>query len=62
MKMFNVLEKDKAEELKAKGFKYQENKIGDTTVYTFLESEELVSYLNSNFSKETFFISKFMTF
>lgn len=62
MKIINILEKDKADELLALGFKYLNTEISGKTVYQFVETPELLSHLNGKFSKQDFFISKYMKF
>lgn len=62
LKIINIIEKDKADELMSLGYKYSTAKVDDKTIYQFVESPELLSYLNGKFSKQDFFISKYMKF
>lgn len=62
MRLINVLNKEKADELKALGFDYQEIQIDDQTVYQFIESKELIDELSSKFEERSFFISPYMNF
>ena len=49
MRLINVLNKEKADELKAHGFDYREIQIDSQTVYQFIESKELIDELSSKF-------------
>lgn len=62
MKLINVLNKEKADELAALGFSYREVQIDNQTVYQFIESKELIDELSSKFEERSFFISPYMNF
>lgn len=62
MRLINVLNKEKADELKALGFDYQEIQIDSQPVYQFIESKELIDELSSKFEERSFFISPYMNF
>ena len=62
MRLINVLNKEKADELKALGFDYQEIQIDSQTVYQFIESKELIDELSYKFEERSFFISPYMNF
>lgn len=66
VKMINFIDKNKAELLRAKGFNYKENLVGDTTVYTFVGTPDLLNVLNCNFSekdsKTSYYVSNAMYF
>lgn len=62
MRLINVLNKEKADELKALGFDYQKIQIDSQTVYQFIESKELIDELSSKFEERSFFISPYMNF
>ncbi len=58
MKVINVLDKKKALELKAKGFSYFEQRVGEgKIVYAFIENPELAKQM-SKFSKSDFYYGK----
>lgn len=58
MKVINVLNKEKALELGAKGFPYFEQRVGEgKVVYVFLENPELIKQM-SKFSNSDFYYSK----
>lgn len=58
MNIVNIIEKPKADELLALGFKYKEKKVQDKTVYEFIGTPELVACLNGKFSKQDYFMSR----
>lgn len=58
MKVINIVDKSKADELVAKGFHYSEVNVKNKMVYQFVETPELLNFLNGRFSKQDFFISK----
>lgn len=62
MRLINVLNKEKADELKTLGFDYREIQIDDQMVYQFIESKELIDELSSKFEERSFFISPYMNF
>lgn len=62
MRLINILNKEKADELKTLGFDYQEIQIDNQTVYQFIESKELIDELSSKFEERSFFISPYMNF
>lgn len=55
MNIICILNTNKADILKAKGFNYHKTKIDNKTVYKFMNTPELEIYLNSNFSNQDFF-------
>ena len=58
MNIVNIIEKPKADELSALGFKYKEKKVQDKTIYEFIGTPELISCLNGKFSKQDYFMSR----
>lgn len=59
----NILSKDKADELLAKGFKYTEQKVnGEQVVYSFIDTPKLRKVISSNFDNNEFYISKTVCF
>ena len=62
MGTINFLSKEQADKLSALGFKYQTSVIDGKTVYKFLNTPELESYLNSNFSNQEYFVLPYMNF
>lgn len=58
MGVVNIIEKSKADELLAFGFQYKEKKVQDKTIYEFVGTPELISYLNSKFSSQDYFMSR----
>ena len=62
MRLINVLNKEKADELKAHGFDSREIQLDSQTVYQFIESKEVIDALSSKFEECSFFISSYMTF
>lgn len=57
-----IIDKSKADELWAKGFKYTECKVSNGVIYQFIKNPELDNYLNSNYSNRDFFINKYFNF
>lgn len=57
-----VLDKTKAELLKSKGFNYTITEIDNKTVYKFLNTPEMKTCLNSNFSNQEYFVIPYMNF
>lgn len=62
MNIICILDKDKADILKTKGFNYQVTEIDNKTVYKFMNTPELETYLNSNFSNQEYFSLPYMDF
>ena len=62
MNIICILDKDKADVLKAKGFNYQVAEIDNKTVYKFMSTPELETYLNGNFSSQEYFSLPYMNF
>ena len=58
MNIINIIEKPKADELLALGFKYKEKKVQDKIVYKFIGTPELIACLNGKFSKQDYFMSR----
>lgn len=59
----NILSKDKADELLAKGFKYTEQKVNEEqVVYSFIDTPKLRKVISSNFYNNEFYISKTVCF
>lgn len=58
MNIINIIEKPKADELLALGFKYKEKKVQDKIVYEFVGTPELIACLNGKFSNRDYFISR----
>lgn len=61
-KMVKVLEPLKAQELIKLGYKYTKEVMNGQEIHTFFLSEELMSYIHSNFSKKDFLLSNKLTF
>ncbi len=62
MNIVCILDKNKADILKSKGFNYQIAIIDNKTVYKFVKTPELERYLNSNFSNQEYFNIPYMNF
>lgn len=59
----NILNKDKAEELRKLGFHYVEQRVNDNKlVYVFINSPKLSEVLNTKFSGKDFYIGKTLNF
>ena len=59
----NILDKNKAEELRKLGFYYVEQRLNDhQNVYVFVASPKLTQILNTEFSDKDFFIGKNLNF
>lgn len=58
MNIVNIIEKPKADELSALGFKYKEKKVQDKIIYEFIGTPELIACLNGKFSKQDYFMSR----
>lgn len=62
MKMINIMDINKALDLKNQGFIYKQVQINNKEIYQFVESPELLMVVNNHFSNLDFFISKTMDF
>lgn len=63
LKIITITDFTKAEELKSLGFNYTTSTISDNIqVYNFVESPDLMTYINGKFSSRDFYISKNMCF
>lgn len=62
MDIICIIDKSKADELQSKGFQYIPSQIQNQIVYQFVKTPELDNCLNSNYSKQDFFISKNLNF
>lgn len=62
MNIVCILDKNKTDILKSKGFNYQIAIIDNKTVYKFVNTPELERYLNSNFSNQEYFNVPYMNF
>ena len=58
MNIVNIIEKPKADELLALGFKYKEKKVQDKIIYEFIGTPGLIACLNGKFSKQDYFMSR----
>lgn len=61
-KLIKVFNSNKAEELRKLGFEYMIEDMGDIKAYVFCVSEELLSYLQSNFEQKDFFLDNTLRF
>ena len=57
-----IIDKNKADELIALGFKCRERKIKNDTVYVFTQTPELMGHIGSKFDNGSFFINKNLCF
>lgn len=57
-----IIDKSKADELKAIGFSYVERENNDGIVYVFIQSPELTKYIGSKFDSSSFVINKNVCF
>lgn len=57
-----ILDRTKADTLLQFGFKYTTRTIDNKEVFIFIQTNELMKELNSNFEQSSFFISKYVTF
>lgn len=57
-----IIDKSKADELKALGFNYIERKNNDATVYVFIQSPELMKYIGSKFDGRSFAVNRNVCF
>lgn len=62
MDIICIIDKSKADELQLKGFQYIPSQIQNQIVYQFVKTPKLDNCLNSNYSKQDFFISKNLNF
>lgn len=62
MNIIYFLDKNKAENLKALGFHYNEQVIDNRTIYAFVGTPELIQTLSKNFAKGDYCVSKTMNF
>lgn len=62
MKIINFTDKHKAEELEKQGFKYHIQTVGETTVFSFIETPDLLNALSSKYSACDYYISSIMKF
>ena len=62
--MICVTNKNVAEELAGRGYRYMTQSRGDSTVFTFLESEDLFELLSDakQFSKKHWYVDKRLRF
>ncbi len=59
----NFLNKSKADELKARGFNYTVQRIGDgNNVYVFVRTPDLMKIIAGKFSESDFYIGKTLNF
>lgn len=62
MRFIKVLNPSKAKQLESLGFKYTLEKFNGKDLFVFHVTDELVKQVQSNFSKNDFFIDKTMNF
>lgn len=62
MNLVNIVDKDIALQLNALGFKSRQQFVSKQEIFTFIESPDLLKFLNENFSNQDFFISQAMNF
>lgn len=63
MVSINILDKNKADELKLLGFNYVTQRVGeDKVVYSFINSPDLVKIISGKFSQKDFYIGKTLNF
>ena len=62
MDIICIIDKSKADELQSRGFQYIPLQIQNQIVYQFVKTPELDNYINNNYSKQDFFISKNLNF
>lgn len=60
--LIKVFDPKKAEELQKIGFEYMLDSIGDTQVYAFCVTEEILRYLKSNFNQNDFLLDNALRF
>lgn len=57
-----IMDKQKADELVAKGFKYMARKVDGKEVYVFIQTKELMKEISAKFDKGSFTVSKTVKF
>lgn len=57
-----ILDKAKADELEALGFRYIERKIDNKTAFVFIQTQEIMKELTSRYDNGSFFASKNVCF
>lgn len=57
-----IIDKDKADELIALGFKCYERRIKNNMVYVFTQTPELMGHIGNKFDSGSFFINKNLCF
>ena len=57
-----ILDQVKADTLLSLGFKYTKRNIDNKEVFVFIQTNELMQELNSNFEKGSFFMQKNLCF
>lgn len=57
-----ILDKTKVDTLLSLGFKYTIRNIDNKEVFVFIQTNELMKELNSNFEQSSFFVSKTVNF
>lgn len=62
MNIICILDRNKADMLKAKGFNYQVSEIDNKIVYKFMNTPELEICLNGDFSNQEYFSLPYMNF
>lgn len=62
MNLIKVFDLEKAKILADLGFEYIHDSINNQQVYAFFASEELLSYLTSNFAAEEYVINNMLHF
>lgn len=61
-KLIKLFDSEKAEQLSNSGFKYMIEDIGEQKAYVFCVSQELLGYLQANFSQNDFVIENTLRF
>ena len=61
-KLIKVFDSEKAEQLSKSGFKYMIEDMGEYKAYVFCVSQELLRYLQANFSQNDFVIENTLRF
>lgn len=57
-----ILDKSKADSLLSLGFKYRKKQIDNKEVFVFIQTNELMQELDSEFEKGSFLLSKTVNF
>lgn len=60
--MIKVIDKAIADKLISLGYQYMYEKINDKTIYVFKETDDLIKYMYSNYSKKNFFLENKLRF